>query len=90
MFANLLRLLHREPGNDYNQAFVREIRVRRRASRSRRSELLLGAGWALIAIKTVAMFWLVDTYSMPFNAWWIVAPTLLAAAICTWIYLRRE
>lgn len=90
MFANLFQLLHRRVSPDDDRAFVREVHVRRRVPRSRLSELLLALGWLLIAVKSVAMFWLVGRYDMPFNAWWIVGPTLLAAAVCTWIYWRRD
>jgi len=89
MFANLLQLLHRRLSPDDDRAFVRDVHVRRRVPRNPRSEALLIGGWILIAFKSVAMFWLVDRYTMPFDAWWIVGPTLLAAAVCTWIYLRR-
>jgi hypothetical protein len=90
MFANLLHHLLRRGSHEYDRAFVQEVRVHHRPPRSRRSEALLIACWLLIALKTWAMFWMVDHFRMPFDAWWIVAPTLLAAAICTWIYLRRE
>ena len=90
MFSNLLQLFHRRLPAEYDRAFVKEVRVRRRVPRSRRSELLLAFCWLLIAVKSWAMFWLVDRYTMPFDAWWIVGPTLLAAIVCTWIYLRRE
>lgn len=90
MFANLIQLLQGRSSLDYDRAFVKDVRIRQRTSRSRRSELLLAVGWLLIGFKTWAMFWLVDEYAMPFNAWWIVGPTLLAAAVCTWIYWRRD
>ncbi len=90
MFANLLQLFQRREPASYERAFIKEVRIRRRVARNRRSEQLLAAGWLLIALKTWAMFWMVDAYHMPFNAWWIVAPTLVAAAVCTWVYVRRE
>jgi hypothetical protein len=90
MFANLLQWIQRRAAPDYEQAFVAEVRVHRRTPRNRRSELLLAVGWALVIIKCWAMFWLVSHYTMPFNAWWIVGPTVLSAAVCTWIYVRRE
>lgn len=89
MFANLIQLLTRRPPEGYDHAFVEDVHVHRRAGRNRRSEALLLLGWLLIGLKTWATFWFVDTYHMPFNAWWIVLPTLFAAAVCTWIYWRR-
>lgn len=90
MFTQLIHLLHRQPPPEYDRAFIQEVRVRRRMPRNFRSEALLAVGWLLIALKSWAMFRLVDHYAMPFDAWWIVGPTLLAAVICTWIYLRRD
>lgn len=90
MFANLIQLLNRQLTSDDDRAFIREIRVERRLPRNARSEKLLLWGWILIALKSVAMFWLVDHYKMPFDAWWIVAPTLIAAGVCTWVYLKRN
>lgn len=89
MFANLLQLLNRQLPSEADQAFIREVHVEKRVSRNRRSEQLLLWGWIIIALKSVAMFWLVDRYAMPFNAWWIVAPTLAAGIVCTWVYLKR-
>jgi hypothetical protein len=51
---------------------------------------LLMGGWFLIGIKCWGTFWAVNRYNMPINAWWIVAPTIAAAAVCTWIYRRRN
>ena len=90
MFANLLPFRRRDDGHSSDLAFVREVTVKRPVRRSRRSELLIGFGWALIGLKTWATFWVVGHYSMPFNPWWIVLPTFAAAALCTWVYLRRN
>lgn len=90
MFVYLLTFLRKGSAADADLLFVREVRVTRTVCRSRRSEVLLGAGWGVIALKTWGTFWLVDHYAMPFNAWWIVAPTWVAAALCTWVYLRRN
>lgn len=90
MFANLLLRLRNLPPRASEEAFVREVTVVRPIPRNRRSELLLVIGWFLIGIKCWVTFWAVDRYDMPINAWWIVAPTLVAAAVCTWIYRRRN
>jgi hypothetical protein len=90
MFANLFQFFHRRSASDYDRAFVAEVRLHRRIPRNRRSERLIVLGWLLVAFKSWAMFWLVERYAMPFDPWWIVGPTVLAAAVCTWIYVRRE
>jgi hypothetical protein len=66
------------------------VQARRHIGRNRRSERWIVLGWVLIGFKTWGTFWLVEHYDMPFNAWWIVLPTILAAAACTWIYWRRN
>ena len=91
MFANLLNLITRHrPAEDYRGAFIQEVNSPTpREARSPRSEKLLAVCWILIAGKCWAIYWLVDTYRVPVNPWWINGPTVAAAAICTTIYLRR-
>lgn len=90
MFANLIQLLTGRPSDrNYDLAFVKEVEVTAQEGRSRRSEKLLCICWLLIGLKCAATVWLIETYHVPFSAWWIIAPTLGAAAICTGIYLRR-
>lgn len=90
MFANLLRLISRQSPGAYNQAFVDEVRVRHPRRRRPLFELLLVVGWTLMGIKCWATFWAIERYQVPFNGWWIAGPSLAAAAVCTWIYWRRE
>jgi len=89
MFANLLRFRRRPtPPND--AAFVRNVQVSRPTGRNSRSEFWIVLGWLLIGLKTWGTFWLVQRHDMPFNPWWIVLPTFVAAGACTWIYCRRN
>ena len=62
-----------------------------RVQRSRRSERVLVGGWVLVGLKCWGVWWLVQTYHdrIPFGAWWINGPTLAAAALTTFVYLRR-
>mgnify|MGYP003651441771 FL=1 len=89
MFANLLPF-RRRPTPSPELAFVRDVNVNRSVGRNSRSEFWIVLGWVLIGLKTWGTFWLVERYAMPFNAWWIVLPTYLCAAVCTWIYWRRN
>lgn len=91
MLANLLHFFHRRrAAEEYDNAFVRSVEVRPpRGPRNRKSERVLVAGWILIALKCVAVAWSIRAYAIPVNPWWIIAPTLLAAGVCTWIYIRR-
>lgn len=90
MFANLLPFRRRQTPRT-NTAFVRDVAVKRPPiRRNRRSEVLLVVGWGLILCKCWGTFWVVERYQMPFNPWWIVLPTFVAAALCTWVYWRRN
>ena len=90
MFANLLLRLRSLSPHVAENPFVRDVKVTRPVPRNRRSELLILLGWGLIALKCWGTFWMVGHYHMPFNAWWIVAPSIVSAAVCTWIYWRRN
>ncbi len=93
MLANLLQLFDRRATReDYDRAFVREVRpVVPRVTRSRRSERVLVAGWALITLKCWGVWWLLNHFEnrIHLSAWWINGPTLTAAALVTLVYLRR-
>ena len=90
MFANLLLRLRNLSPHVADDPFVRDVRVSHPIARNRRSELLIVGGWGLIGLKCWGTFWVVQRYAMPFDPWWIVAPTIAAAAVCTWIYWRRN
>lgn len=91
MFANFLQLISgRRSTHQYRNAFVEELAIHRsREPRSLRSERLLVGGWILIGIKCWVVSALISAYQVPINPWWINAPTLGSAAVCTLIYLRR-
>jgi hypothetical protein len=92
MFANLLQLLSGQSPSrtEYDHAFVREVTVKVREPRNRRLERWLIVGWILIAAKSALMFWVVDRYRVPLNAWWINGPTVMLALLCTYVYARRR
>ena len=91
MFAPLTRFFHRRPDpTEIEHVFVRGIRVEHpREPRSRRSEVILAVGWLLILAKSFAVHWACRTYQVPVNPWWVIAPTVLFAVICTVLYWRR-
>lgn len=87
MFANLLQLItRRSPSADYGREFVKEVNIRERPRRNRKVERLFIICWLLIAVKCVVVFWACAHYRVPFSAWWVVAPTVLFAAVCTGLY----
>jgi hypothetical protein len=90
MFANLLRLISGPPPPTYENAFVEEVTVTQKTPRNRRVEQLLIIGWVLIAIKSVLVVWAIHRWHVPFNPLWVIAPTVMFAALCTAIYLWRE
>jgi len=92
MFAPLSRFLPRRPDpSEANHAFVQNVHITHpREPRSRRSERMLAVGWLLIIAKCVAVHWACSAYSVPFNAWWLIGPSVVFAMLCTWIYWRRD
>ena len=46
--------------------------------------------WVLILLKSFAVVWLFDRYHVPVNPLWVIAPTVIFAALCTVVYLLRD
>jgi hypothetical protein len=89
VFPNLFPLISRRAAPDYDRVFVVEVRTTTRRVRNPRLERLLVIAWVLIALKTAFVLWAVPHYHIPFSPYWVVVPTLLFAALCTAVYLRR-
>ena len=91
MLTYLYHLLGARPGDSSaDQAFVQDVRKSHpREHRSRRSERVLVAGWVLIAIKCVLVWWVIRAYEVPVHPGWVILPTIGAAGVCTWLYWRR-
>lgn len=91
MFANLLQILTRRPPPSYDLAFVKDVRkANPPEARSRRLERIIAVCWVLILLKGWAVTALIHRYQVPLNPWWINAPTVGAAGICTLIYILRR
>ena len=90
MFANLLELISRRAPQTYENAFVEKVTVIKKTPRNRRVEQFLIAGWVLIALKSVLVFWAIHRWHVPFSPWWVVAPTVMFATLCTALYVWRE
>ena len=88
MFTNLFPFARRASPS-YESRFVEEVRVSGPPSRNRRVERLFIICWILIAIKSAVIFWAVHHYRIPFSALWVVAPTVVFAALVTYVYWRR-
>jgi hypothetical protein len=48
---------------------------------------LIIAGWVLIAVKSIFVWWACVHYALPFHPMWVIAPTVAFAALCTGVYL---
>ncbi len=91
MFPALPRFFHRQPvPEETDLAFVKDVRVAQAPEpRSRRSEIILIGGWALVIVKCALVWWVCTTYAVPVHPGWVIVPTLLGAALCTALYWRR-
>jgi len=56
----------------------------------RRVRWIMAAAWVLILVKCVLISWVVERYHMPFNAAWIIAPTLVFAGLATVLWLTHQ
>jgi hypothetical protein len=58
----------------------------------RRVRWVMAAAWVLILAKCLLISWAVERYHMPFNAAWVIAPTLVFAGLATvlWLTHREE
>ncbi len=90
MFADLVRLINRRASADYEKGFVRDVRVRARAPRNPGVERLFAVCWVVIVAKSIAVVWLFDRYHVPVNPLWVIAPTIVFAALCTAVYVLRD
>jgi hypothetical protein len=92
MFANFLQLLlgRPSPPEEYDLAFVKEVTVRTKPVRQPKVERVILVCWVLIALKCWLISWLIQKYHVPINPLWVIAPTLVFAVMCTFVYWRRE
>ena len=92
MFANLLQLLTRRPTppEEYDLAFVKEVSVRTKPPREPRVERVILVCWVLIALKCWLVTWLIHKYQVPVHPMWVIAPTIVFALVCTFVYWLRE
>jgi hypothetical protein len=90
MFADLVRLINRRPPTDYERGFVHGVSVSDKSPRNRRLERLFAICCVVIFFKSVAVIWLFAHYHVPVNPLWVIAPTVIFAALCTAVYLLRD
>ncbi len=90
MFANLLRLVSREPAAGYERGFVTEVRVKRPRKRDPKVERFILICWILIAVKHVAIIYVVHHWRVPFHQLWVNFPTWALGVLATAVYWWRE
>ncbi len=88
MFADFFQLHTRRSPDGIDRAFVTEVTVRRPESRNRRVEKIMLLCWFLIAVKHVAIIWVVHRYAVPFHQLWVNLPTFLLGLLATALYYR--
>lgn len=89
MLTGLLHWIADRPARaPYDEAFVAEVRPPAPPRDPRLVRFILVC-WILIAVKHVAVIWLVQQYRMPFHQLIVNFPTWLIGAVATALYLRR-
>jgi hypothetical protein len=90
MFANLLHLITGRTTPDLaHNSFVQEVHVHEPERRNPKVERLILICWILIAVKHVAVIWVVAHYAVPFHQLWVNFPTWLLGVLATVIYFWR-
>jgi hypothetical protein len=56
----------------------------------RRMRWFMFALWIVIAVKCILVWWAMDHYRVPFHPLWIVAPTIVFAALASGLWLIHE
>ena len=50
----------------------------------------LSVAWLLIALKCVLVTWAIDRWAVPIDPLWVVAPTVLFAALATFVWVTHR
>jgi hypothetical protein len=90
MFPDLLHRSGRAARPGHRSAFVRGVSVRKKRNYPRRVERLILVSWALIAVKSVLVWWACEKYAVPINPLWVIVPTVMMAALTTAIFYSRR
>jgi uncharacterized membrane protein len=67
--------------------FVEEIVPSQTSKGSPWVTRLIIAGWVLIVVKSVFVWWACAHYALPFHPLWVIGPTVAFAALCNGVYL---
>ncbi len=88
MFANFAQLILGRPATPEigRQAFIEEVRTSEPPLRDPRVLRLIAWAWLFIAVKHIAIIWVVWHYRVPFHQLWINFPTWMLGVLATGIY----
>ena len=91
MFASFVQLVTgRVPAPEIGRAaFIEEVHASETVVRDPRVLRLIAGCWVLIAVKHLAIIWLVARYHIPFHQLWINFPTWLLGVLATAGYYLR-
>jgi hypothetical protein len=90
VFPDFFQIRTRQAPDEYDRAFIAEVKVHRPRDRNPRVEKIILLCWGLIAVKHVAVIWAVHHYPVPFHQLWINFPTFLLGLLATLMYYWRE
>jgi hypothetical protein len=90
MLTNPFHQISRRTPREYARGFVQEASSEHGSVRNPRVERLLGICWILIALKCAVVAWAVRHYCVPFNALWVIGPTVIFAALVSAVYWWRD
>lgn len=90
MFPDLFHFKAPQAPDEYDRAFIAEVKVHRARPRNPRVEKIILLCWGLIAVKHVAVIWAVHHYPVPFHQLWINFPTFLLGLLATIMYYLQE
>jgi hypothetical protein len=57
---------------------------------AKRMRWFMGVAWLLITVKCIVVWWAMNHWAVPFHPLWIVAPTVVFAAIASLLWLTHE
>lgn len=90
MLTTLFQLVRPRSPASYERAFIHDVQVKTPMARNPWVERLLLAGWLLLVVKCFVVIWVIRRWAVPFHPYWIIAPTILMAALGTALYYWWE
>ena len=90
MFANFFQIIFRRDPQNYEDAFVQDVRVVKAPPKNPKILRWLAVMWIFIALKSVFVWWACAHYPVPFHPMWLIGPTTAFGLLITLIYCGRR